>query len=326
MSARARHFKLGLFILGALTLVVAFVVALGAGALFRKRTHLETYFDASVQGLDVGSAVKYRGVTVGQVSEITFTYARYEQDKPMAARRKYVMAIARVDPELIGLESGFDQESLQTAIEGGLRVRSTVVGITGVNYLELDYVPAAQHPPLPIDWDPEHLYIPSAPSAVKQITNAAEDLARRLQKLDVEGLLANIARLALTANTTLEQLQAGELAVSLSALLAEVRETNRRARALLARPELETFPRDAAAAASRLRELAESEDLRRTVTQLGQTLQGLNRLALAQGSDIAATLDSLRRMSENMRDLSESLKEYPGQLLRGAPPPARERR
>jgi len=34
-----------------------------------------------VQGLDIGSKVKYRGVVIGEVTKISFTYVKYQQDK-----------------------------------------------------------------------------------------------------------------------------------------------------------------------------------------------------------------------------------------------------
>ncbi len=47
---------------------------------------METYLNESVQGLEVGSKVRYRGVVVGEVRRIGFTYNIYEQDQPMAER------------------------------------------------------------------------------------------------------------------------------------------------------------------------------------------------------------------------------------------------
>ena len=38
-------------------------------------------------------------------------------------------------------------------------------GITGTSYLEIDYVDPVP-PILPIDWTPDNIYIPSAPSTV----------------------------------------------------------------------------------------------------------------------------------------------------------------
>lgn len=83
---RARHIRLGAFILGAVAIAVIFVVAFGAGWWWRPKVLMETYFDESVQGIDVSSPLKYRGVNVGVVSRIGFTYTDYEQDKPAAQR------------------------------------------------------------------------------------------------------------------------------------------------------------------------------------------------------------------------------------------------
>ena len=39
---------------------------------------METYIEESVQGLDIGSPMKFRGVLVGKVEEITLTSAVYD--------------------------------------------------------------------------------------------------------------------------------------------------------------------------------------------------------------------------------------------------------
>ena len=53
---------------------------------------METYLNESVQGLEIGSKVQYRGVVVGEVRKIGFTYNKYELDKPMSERLRYVMS------------------------------------------------------------------------------------------------------------------------------------------------------------------------------------------------------------------------------------------
>ena len=47
MSAEQRYFKLGAFVLGAISVLVVGVVLLGAGTLFRKSFRVETYVDES---------------------------------------------------------------------------------------------------------------------------------------------------------------------------------------------------------------------------------------------------------------------------------------
>ena len=106
MSAQANFFKIGLFVIGATIALVFLLVMLGAGRLFQSKIVMETYFNESVQGLELGSKVKYRGVIVGEVKSIGFTYTRYQQDKPMADRLRYVMVEATILPRLIGGRAG----------------------------------------------------------------------------------------------------------------------------------------------------------------------------------------------------------------------------
>src|SRR5438477_10217476 len=80
MSAQAHYFKIGLFMLSGITLVVLAVIILGAGALFKKKFMMETYFDESVQGLSVGAPLKYRGVTIGRVEHIGFVRNEYKTE------------------------------------------------------------------------------------------------------------------------------------------------------------------------------------------------------------------------------------------------------
>ena len=82
------------------------LVMLGGGSLFQKPIIVETVFDESVQGLDVGSPVKLRGVIIGEVRSIGFTYTRYQLDKPISERLRYVMVEATILPRLLGGRAG----------------------------------------------------------------------------------------------------------------------------------------------------------------------------------------------------------------------------
>ena len=77
MSAETKYFKLGMFVLVSVFVAVGAIVVFGAGTFMRKKVMAETYVDESVQGLDVGAAVKFRGVHVGQLEKIDFAAVRY---------------------------------------------------------------------------------------------------------------------------------------------------------------------------------------------------------------------------------------------------------
>lgn len=327
---RTLYFRLGAFILLAAAALVALVLVLGTGALFGKSFQLETYFNESVQGLEVGSKVLFRGVMVGNINRIGFTYIKYELDLPTNQRKPYVLVEFNIRPELIA-RATTDRQTIETVIafqvQEGLRVRQVPQGVTGLAYLELDYVDPKSNPPLAIDWTPESIYIPSTASTVGRIFGATEELVRRLGRVDVEGFVTHVNELAVTLTGKIDELQVGRLSGELVALVGELRQTNRKLQHLLDDPQLAQVPgdlskatKDAAVVAARLRRLAESEELQKTLTQLQQTLARIDRMVAARENDVATTLNNLRQITDNLRDLSEDAKRYPSGVIFGQPP------
>lgn len=70
MSKQASKTLIGAFVLGALGLVVAGLFVFGSGKLFRKVEKAVMYFEGSVQGLQIGAPVMFRGVQIGHVTNI----------------------------------------------------------------------------------------------------------------------------------------------------------------------------------------------------------------------------------------------------------------
>lgn len=70
MGERKKQAIIGVFVLGALTLLVIGIVLFGSGRFFTNYTKAIMYFDGSVKGLNIGSPVMAEGVKVGTVSDI----------------------------------------------------------------------------------------------------------------------------------------------------------------------------------------------------------------------------------------------------------------
>src|ERR1700682_3734844 len=70
MAAPTNHWKLGLFVVVGFVVAIGRALARGARSLQKETVSYRSFFDESVQGLDVGSPVKFRGGTVGSVSVI----------------------------------------------------------------------------------------------------------------------------------------------------------------------------------------------------------------------------------------------------------------
>jgi ABC-type transporter Mla subunit MlaD len=346
MSQKANYFKLGLFVIGAVAAGIVVLLIIGSGRWFQKRITIETYFNESVQGLDIGSKLKYRGVAIGEVTRIGFTYNQYQLDRPMSERARYVLVEAQLQPKALGGRAGAgdltDPASAAQEVERGLRVRLAPLGITGTSYLEVDYIDPPP-PMLVIDWTPNNIYIPSTRSTVTALVNAASEIMERLHKLDIEGTLANLNRLLVTSNarieaidtksisqraervlgkleTTLDNIDAKKLSNEAVALLAEARASNAELKKVLANPSLQKLPDEAAAALARVRTLIDDPNLPRTVQNLSRTLGRLDRILGGGEADIATTIENLRQITDNLRDLTEDAKRYPANVIFGGPP------
>ena len=352
MSLKANYFKLGLFVIGAIVAGVILLVVIGSGRWFQPKLTIETYFNESVQGLDIGSKLKYRGVAIGEVTKIGFTYNRYQQDRPMSQRARFILVEAQIEPRLLGgrVATGdlTDKNTAKQEVEKGLRMRLAPQGITGTNFLEIDYV----DPPPPLlefDWTPDNVYIPSAPSTVLTFVNAASEIIDRLHRLDIEGTLTNLNRLMVTTNdrigaidtkalsersarvlnkfeSMLGSIETKKLSDEGVALLGELRASNAELKKMLTNPALQKLPDDTGAAMARVKDMVTDPKLARALANLERTMTRLDRILGGGESDLASSIENLRQITDNLRDLTEETKRYPANLFFGAPPPPLERK
>jgi phospholipid/cholesterol/gamma-HCH transport system substrate-binding protein/paraquat-inducible protein B len=307
MSDEARFVRVGTFVFGGIALAVVGVLVIGGGTFFRNPILFETVFEESVQGLEVGSPVKLRGVKIGTVHYIGLVADSYALDNSPNPAEEGNRVLVRMDLD----RSGEMERSRQERIENvkdlaskGLRLRLTPLGITGTSFIQADYVDPAKNPPMAISFDPETIYVPSAPSTISQLSSAAERLVSRIDKLDVERLLTNFDTLLVSLNDTLGKADVGGARQSVGELLSDLRDTSGEARKAIAAADLRGVAQDA----------------RKSLDQVTETLLRVQRLLDANGDDLAVTLDNLRVATENLREASETARAYPSFLLFGAPP------
>lgn len=226
MSAEARYFRVGLFVLVGIALIGSFTVILGGQNLFKEPILLETYFDESVQGLEVGSPLKLRGVQLGTVSQIGFVEEYYPIEttqERLEHGRKVLVLMQVTDPVETEVSLQQRRRNLQAMIDGGLRLRLTALGITGTSFVQGDFVSPEKNPVMKIAWTPRNLYIPSMPSTMAEITSAAERIVDRLENLDVEAVVENLDRLLISLRGAIDNLEVGTLQRDISVTLRDVR-------------------------------------------------------------------------------------------------------
>src|SRR5262245_41369799 len=71
MGSKINPTTMGAFVVGAIVLVIAGGLLFGGGKFFQEKLPYVLFFDSSVEGLNVGAPVVFRGVQIGQVKEIS---------------------------------------------------------------------------------------------------------------------------------------------------------------------------------------------------------------------------------------------------------------
>jgi ABC-type transporter Mla subunit MlaD len=309
MSAKANYFKIGIFVIAATVIAIIAIIVLGAGSMFQKKVMIETYIDGSVQGLDVGSPFKFRGVKLGSVEEITFVRNKYKFDRSSEeylAYGHFILVKASVEPT----QDVTDKEQrifLERMITKGLRVRLASQGITGAAFLEADYIDPAEYPPIEIVWEPNTYYIPSVPSKITQLTDSVETILEKLEEINVKGITDGLEETMSSMNKILDEIKMSNLTKQAGQLLAEIRETNKK---------VKPFIKDASETMDSV-----TEELPEILVQLKRTLRRFNSLVSNEEENVAVSTENVRLITGNLRDLTESAKKSPSQFIFGGPPP-----
>lgn len=336
------YFRLGLFILTGLAIVFAGLIFFGAGHLFSKSVLVETYFDESVQGLDVGSDVKYRGVKIGRVSEIGFvqnTYAITERTPEQLRAMNYVRVVCQIDANLFADNAKF--EVLDRMVASGLRLRATTQGITGTLLLQADYIKTASDevpPCLPIFWQPVHYYVPSAPTVIKELSDSLKHVFNRVNKFDIEGGVKQFTATLEAIETGVEKLEVEKISKELQSTLVAFRKTCDDVQRVLNDERVNQLLTASTRTLEHVETLTSDKAIPQIINSLNQTSSNLAILtanltnsvpdlmrnasdALArQDQGIDAAVTKMREALDELNALLKMLKADPSSLIFSKPP------
>jgi ABC-type transporter Mla subunit MlaD len=313
MSEKANQFRIGVFVVVGVAIVLAALFAFGIRTAFEPTHKFETYVLGEVNGLSLGSVVKLRGVEVGKVTEIGFSWILYDTLKP--PRCVVVRFEVKEHFSPFGSRAELDKQ-LVNIVNDGMRAVVQPEGITGTSILALLNVDAKKYPPLVVPWTPRYGYIPSAPSEFGQILASLNQTLSNLEKLDVERLVESLDRTLVSADTALKRLSeldvkgisdgVNAVVADAGTAIEEIRALLEDARGTLNGMRLEKFGQDADTLINNL-------DAR--LSRLIDKLSGVDVRAL--NDTLAGTRDAAR----NLNDALEDLKKYPSGFLLGGPPP-----
>ncbi len=191
MKTRISPTVIGLFVIGGLAVLVVAVVGLGSGRWFRKPYEFVLYFQGSVNGLNVGAPVKYKGVEIGSVTDILLQVDQVEVDR--------IPVIIELDAKKIagrGLKANLlgDPSALQTVIDQGLRGQLRMESfVTGVLYVALDHYPETSARLVQPEGS-RYREIPTLPTELEQAQDQVREVFTKLAKIDFNAVTLAMTR------------------------------------------------------------------------------------------------------------------------------------
>ena len=323
MNARTRPRLVGLFVLGALALVVVGVAAISSGRMFAQWRTWVVFLPGSAGGLKEGAPVTMRGVQIGQVRDLDiFFLGKGHQVGIMVTINVRRGSIKTLTGEKM-VASLSDAEVVRQQVAEGLRAQlKSSSPIAGQKSIDLDFMP--DRPARFSGVDAPYPEVPTAPTGMEMLNDKIEATLKQISDLpidevvkqlrdtlasaqnlldsgDLRGAIRNLSVALATANRTLEA--AGKTVGGIDGLVSDLRTTT-------------TTTNDT------------MKSLQTSVDQLNRTLATVDRNVERTADtqlEAAQTLDEMRELMKSLRFLVDDLQQHPEALLQGKVEPRRRR-
>jgi phospholipid/cholesterol/gamma-HCH transport system substrate-binding protein len=317
VATRANYVKIGLFVV--LTFAAVLAVAVGLGATHSRRVTVAfyTYFNESVQGLDVGAPVTFRGVGIGHIGDITIA-----PDHRLVQVR---MDIDVASVEQLGLvpRGEFKRTHIFPEPPSDLRAQLGSQGLTANKHIEVDFFDEKTNPPPELPFPPRAHYIPAATSLTKGLEDSLGKAIERLTQL------ADHATVVVDGvGHIVSELDRGGAGTNTARALGQAADVLRGVDRIVKSLDREKVAENAGATVSSLHVAADNLNkmfaridgdhgllaaTQRSVSsfgEAGQNVAGATR-------DLDQTLTDIREAAAAFRELADELERQPDALLKG---------
>jgi paraquat-inducible protein B len=309
MTVKPNYFKIGIFVIMGILLIIGGIIFFSSGVLGQKKIYIETYFPDSVSGLSIGAPLQDRGVRIGEVEKIGFVTREYFKDTNSPDFLKfapYVLVICSIDAQKMRTPGNIEEIKTDIArgVKAGYRLRLASSILTGQAMVEGTFLDPNTYPALKVPWKPENIYVPSAPGQITSMKDSVDKILKELEALDLKKVVQTLDNTLAAIQQTVRDANVPAVTYQARNLLAEARQTNEYIQQLLVRRGSKQPPTNIADALDRL----------------NVTLVRIDQLFSSQSPNINQTLTNLREASSNIRDITESLKSNPSQIIFSKPP------
>jgi hypothetical protein len=339
-ASNTNRWKLGLFVTIGTALSIGSLMWLGISQLQRRTTPAYFYFQESVNGLEVGSPIKFLGVEVGRVDDIS-----------PAPDRRHIEVRAGIYVDT--LEAwGISPSEYENRIEGQsfvseeIRAQLRTSALTSISFIQLGVFDAEKNPEraftFPIPWET----IPTVPSTFRSLEtglmdaleewpaiaaragNILRNIDQGLEELDFRTLNDEATTMMRGVDAMARELKASPIVDSDSPLIAKLAATLDELRGFLAElrgPEgaVEVFVGSVSGAADAIREDFAGSDFPGAVAAVegaGRGFEGTSREMTLLLEELRASLSLLDATLRSVRGLTDLLARDPAVLLYGRTP------
>lgn len=264
------------------------------------------YFDGSVRGLTLGAPVEFRGIKVGEVTDVKL---EFNAEKNLFQ----IPVVAEIEPERFTIlgernRSAYENQ-LEAFIKKGMRAQlKTGSFLTGQLFVDLDFHPKTVMRLIGGDYlIPE---IPTIPTTLDEFTNSITELINKLQKLPLVELTKSLTA---TAKGAERLVNAPELLQAVRSFDSILRETS-------------TLVKSANGLVENVDDVFSGVDrnvgaeVKKTLTQVQGILTTIDDAVSDKSAlryDLATTLQELAAAARSIRLLASYLERNPNALIYG---------
>ncbi len=326
MSKRINPTAIGIFVVGSFALVLAAIVLVGSGSLFKKPVRFVCMFQGTVNGLRIGAPVKFRGVQIGTVEEIKLSLDPSEGQLRPDLKDLRLPVIIGIDREMITQRGGTGHALLQPGLDDlvarGMRAQlDTESLLTGLLFVDLDLHPNAPLNLALVPGNGDLREIPTVPTNLEEIQKQATDALARLDRIDLNKMVASITNAADSINHLTDSQDLKDTLASLRQTVPNLNRTITSLRAALDNANQRIMPLVASLQKSSEEANATMKDTREALLEVKANLDSDSPLSV----NINTALEELADTSRSVGELTDYLQRNPGSLVRGKYVPDKDR-
>ena len=274
----------------------------------------------SVQGLSSGSAVKFQGVPVGIVRDITIS------TKSQRIRIDMEVRLSKFKTSLGTGAQDMDQTAfyhyLEQEIPNGLRCKLESEGITGSKYIEFEFVPGLElHENAAVGFDRSNVFfVPSVPSLLSDLSSNVQSLLSKLEEIDYKGISDETKAAVQKADQLLSDPRLDQMIANLYTASRNIVEITQNVQNSVTPEKMNGFISKAESAVDSLKQAASTVETQMRNAHLQEMLEELRgTLKMIQRSSYAflETMSKVNAGVDSASELIEYLDANPASLIQG---------